>query len=208
MDDEGSDTTIPRFSYYLALMADTTKLSDRRQTTNDLFVGLNVVFFTGMGALFYTTHLKSWWVTGLYVAITVLALFLNLTWVRLNDRYRRLIELRIHYMQKLESELRNEDIFADFPPYPVKPARTDKDRAMSAVGSVETSLDSPAPVTQRTGIFTVEAEHLYYSGSHFGFSGLERRLMVIFTVAYLFATVSVGVATYLIMTHTLSSVSL
>ena len=76
-------------------MQDTTKLSDRRQTTNDLFVGLNVVFFTGMGALFYTSHLKSWWVTGLYAAITAIAFFLNFTWIRLVNRYSRLIGLRI-----------------------------------------------------------------------------------------------------------------
>src|SRR5215469_13331268 len=115
MDQQDAQPSDPRFQYYLALIQDTTKLSDRRQTANDLFVGLNVVIFTGMGALFYGSHLRTWWVTIIYAAVSALAIFLNITWLRLNGRYRRLINLRINYMAQLETELDAGATFALFP---------------------------------------------------------------------------------------------
>jgi hypothetical protein len=180
----------PQLQYYLALMEDTTKLSDRRQTTNDLFVGLNVVFFTGMGALFYASHLKTWWVTGLYAAITVIALFLNLTWIRLINRYSRLIGLRILYMHELESALRPLGIFVADPPPPGTPGQTG---TMPAMG---------------TGIYTLEYQRLYNKDTRFGFSRLERGLIVIFMIAYVLATIGVAAVTYLISTGAIGSVSL
>jgi hypothetical protein len=178
----------PQFQYYLALMEDTTKLSDRRQTTNDLFVGLNVVFFTGMGALFYASHLKTWWVTGLFAAITAIAFFLNFTWIRLINRYSRLVGLRILYMHQLESALQSQGIFvADPPSAPGQPG------VMPGMG---------------IGIYTQEYRRLYTKDSQFGFSRLERGLIVIFMVAYVLATIGVATVTYLITTNVIGSVSL
>jgi hypothetical protein len=185
-----SPMSTPRFEYYLALMEDTTKLSDRRQTTNDLFVGLNVVFFTGMGALFFASHLKTWWVTGLFAAITVVAFFLNSTWIRLINRYSRVIGLRIAYMHQLESALVSEGIFVAAPALPGAPGQ------------------SGAAPPMGTGIYTVEYQRLYTKNAHFGFSPLERGLIVIFLVAYVLATIGVAVMTYLIMTNAVGPVAL
>jgi hypothetical protein len=181
-----SGTSTPQFQYYLALMQDTTKLSDRRQTTNDLFVGLNVVFFTGMGALFYASHLKTWWVTGLFAAITAIAFFLNFTWIRLISRYSRLVGLRIGYMHQLESALQSQGIFVTDPPLPGAPGQ---------------------PGTG-TGIYTLEYQRLYTKNARFGFSRLERGLIVIFMIAYVLSTIGVAVVTYLITTHVIGPVSL
>jgi hypothetical protein len=188
MADFDSLTSTPRLQYYLALMEDTTKLSDRRQTTNDLFVGLNVVFFTGMGALFYASHLKSWWVTGLFAAITMIALFLNFTWIRLINRYSRVVGLRIGYMHQLEAALQSQGIFVADPPG---------------------ALGQPAPVSAiGTGIYTLEFQRLYKKDMQFGFSRLERGLIVIFMIAYVLATLGVAAVTFLISTNVIGAVSL
>ena len=54
---------------------------------------------------------------------------------------------------------------------------------------------------------SAEYERLYYQGSQVGFSTLERTLILIFMVAYVLATLGVGVATYLISTHVISRVA-
>jgi hypothetical protein len=190
MPEYDSSVSASQFSYYLALMEDTTKLSDRRQTTNDLFVGLNVVFFTGMGALFYASHLKTWWVTGLFAAITVIAFFLNSTWIRLIGRYSRLVSLRIDYMHQLESALQSEGIFVP---------------DLQAAGVPSRPGTAPG---LGTGIYTLEYNRLYKKNSQFGFSRLERGLIVIFMVAYVLATLGVAVVTYLITSNMIGSVSL
>jgi hypothetical protein len=190
MADFDSPASTPQFQYYLALMEDTTKLSDRRQTTNDLFVGLNVVFFTGMGALFYASHLKTWWVTGLFAAITLVAFFLNFTWIRLINRYSRLVGLRIGYMHQLESALQAQGIFAATPALPGAPVQP-----------------GTAPA-KGTGIYTLEYQRLYTKEGQFGFSRLERGLIIIFMIAYVLATIGVAVVTYLISTSAIGSVSL
>jgi hypothetical protein len=197
----------PRFQYYLTLIEDTTKLSDRRQTANDLFVGLNVVIFTGMGVLFYGSHLRSWWVTGVFAAISILALLLNITWLRLNARYRRLVRLRIEYMTQLETELNAQAIFAQFPERSGKQAKKQPVQALSADAPEQMAQGNTPPLTHRPGIFAAEYERLYYQGSQVGFSTLERTLILIFMVAYVLATLGVGVATYLITTHVISRVA-
>jgi hypothetical protein len=186
MAERDSVTSMPQFQYYLALMEDTTKLSDRRQTTNDLFVGLNVVFFTGMGALFYASHLKTWWVTGLFAAITAIAFFLNFTWIRLINRYSRLVGLRIAYMHQLESALQSQGIFVADPLLPGAPGQS-----------------GPG-----TGIYTLEYQRLYTKNARFGFSRLERVLIVTFMIAYVLATIGVAVVTYLITINVIGPVSL
>ena len=203
MRDEDANTTTPRLAYYLALIEDTTKLTDRRQTTNDLYVGLNVVFFTGLGALIYASHLDTWWVTGIYVAISGLALALNLTWIRLINRYRRLIRLRIEYMHQLEIKLQALDIFVASPADSSQKRKQNRQASAVATGD---SSDRPAaspglPGPEPVGIFAAEASQLYRPGSDFGFSGLERGLIVIFMVSYLVATIGVAVATYLVTTQ-------
>ncbi|PWT73575.1 MAG: hypothetical protein C5B60_07995 [Chloroflexi bacterium] len=59
-----------------------------------------------------------------------------------------------------------------------------------------------------TGIYTVEYQRLYTKNAHFGFSPLERGLIVIFLVAYVLATIGVAVVTYLIMTNAIGPVTL
>ena len=199
MAQQDSQASPPRFQYYLALIEDTTKLSDRRQTANDLFVGLNVVIFTGLGVLFYGSHLKTWWVTGLYAAISLLALGLNITWLRLNARYRNLINLRIEYMTQLETDLTSADVF------PLSPERDGQQEKQQDQARL---VDDPGQKMQGAGIFTVEHKRMYFKGPRFGFSSLERALIWIFMVAYVLATLGVGLTTYLISIHVIGHVSL
>jgi len=208
--DDDAKTTTPRLAYYLALIEDTTKLTDRRQTTNDLYVGLNVVFFTGLGALIYASRLDTWWVTGLYAAISALALALNLTWIRLINRYRRLIRLRIEYMQQLEIKLQALDVFVA-PQVDSSKKRSQNRQASGPVtgeGPEQPAAGPGVPGVEPVGIFAAESSQLYRPGSHFGFSGLERGLIVIFMVSYVVATIGVAVATYLVTTHVLGPLHL
>jgi cation transporter-like permease len=54
----------------------------------------------------------------------------------------------------------------------------------------------------------VEYQRLYNKDTRFGFSRLERTLIIIFMVAYLLATAGIALVTYLISIHSIGAVSL
>lgn len=96
---------------------DTAKLSDRRQTVNTLFVSINTIFLTGVGYLIYTFFLTSgngahvvYYALG-FLGIAIVTSNFNRSWLRLSEQSRRLIDLRIRYLVRLEALLRESGYF-------------------------------------------------------------------------------------------------
>ncbi|HEV7129379.1 MAG TPA: hypothetical protein VGN32_18235 [Ktedonobacterales bacterium] len=166
---------------YYALIQDTTKLSDRRQSTNDLFVGLNVLFLTGLGVVFISSHFTDWWATAIVCAIAIFTLWFNGIWIGLIGQYRKLINLRIRYLQALEDRVTARQGWV---PVVVVPEKTD------------------VPVTTR-GIYSLENEVFYRARTGFGFFKRERHLIFVFMGAYLFVALSVALLTFAVVHHLL-----
>lgn len=103
--DHGS-LVFERIGEYTAVLENLVQLSLRRQNTNNIFVGLNTVFLTGLGILLFSTRLASWWVVGATAAITLAILPLNVTWRTAIKRYKAGISVRKVYLQEIEEEFR------------------------------------------------------------------------------------------------------
>ncbi len=171
---------------YYAVMDSTTKLSHRRQTTNDIMTGINVVFLTALGAVFLTSRLASWWLTAIFGLITAFAWLFDITWIRLLNRYKTVISLRIRYLEALEARLRQMGAFVELEVLPE---------------------NAKQPIKTR-GVYTLEHVALYQPGNHAGFVRRERFLVILFMMAYLLATGGVALLTQLIALHLLSPVAL
>jgi len=172
---------------YQGVMQDTTTLSDRRQVSNDIFVGLNVLAFTGMGALFVSSHLTSWWTAEIFAVLTLAMWALDATWASLIGRYRRLINVRIRYLEALEEALHRTGLFTN------------------VTVSPERSRD-PAAVTR--GVYTLERQTFYGNKRGLGIGRRERLVIVIFMVAFGLAAAGVGIATYLVTSGVVPKVTL
>jgi hypothetical protein len=169
---------------YLAIAENTTKLSDRRQTVSDLFVGVNSLFLAATGLIAVNNHLTSWWAVIVVAAIAGMAIIINLIWSGLIRRYRALISLRIRYLEGLERMLQANGTFGDM-------------KLVSEDGKQE------LPATR--GIYLIEQNSkLYSKGAKMGFYRLELGLVIVLSVAYALTAVGAGVLTYLVTTHILS----
>jgi hypothetical protein len=171
---------------YYAVMDNTTKLSQRRQTTNDILTGVNVFFLTGMGAAFVSSHLTSWWLTAVFGLITIFAWLFNLTWLRLLTRYKTLIGLRIRYLEALEERMRESRVFVE----------------------VAVLSDKATQPIKTRGVYSLEKAVLYHTGGHRGFIRRERFLVLLFMFAYLVITGGVAALTQLIASNALPPVRL
>jgi hypothetical protein len=181
-----STTVSTDLQEYYAVMDNTTKLSQRRQTTNDILTGINVFFLTAMGAVFVSSHLKSWWLTGLFGAITAFAWLFDITWIRLLNRYKTVISSRISYLEALEKRLRQAGAFVE----------------------LEIVLGNEKQPIKTRGVYTLEQDTLYRPGNRGGFIRRERFLVILFMCAYLFMTAGVAVLTQLIAFELLRPVAL
>jgi hypothetical protein len=95
-----------RIEEYKAVLENLVQLSLRRQNTNNVFVGLNTVFLTGVGLLLLSTRFASWWVVGATAALTLAILPLNLNWRAAIRRYKAGINVRKEYLEEIETEFR------------------------------------------------------------------------------------------------------
>ncbi|MGO8946311.1 MAG: hypothetical protein ACLQUY_01345 [Ktedonobacterales bacterium] len=176
-----------RFQEYEKIMEETGKLSDRRQTVSDLFLGVNSLFLTAAGFSAVASNLKSWWSTGICAAIAVVALMINITWIQLIHRYRALVDLRFRYLEGLEKSLQSDGAF----------------------GTISMASADRKKVDQYPrGVFGVEAIALYSKGPRVGIYRLERRLILIFIFAYILLTAIVAALTYLIINGVLPPLKL
>ena len=169
---------------YLAIAENTAKLSDRRQTVSDLFLGINSLFLAAAGFVAVSNRLTSWWAVAIVFAITAIAAIINSIWIRLIGRYRALISLRIRYLEGLERLLQANGTFGD----------------MKLVLE-----DSQKEVPATRGIYLIEQNSdLYSKGSKMGFYKLELGLVWVFFVAYIVLAVASVVFTYLVTAQILS----
>ncbi|HEY7341759.1 MAG TPA: hypothetical protein VH591_12820 [Ktedonobacterales bacterium] len=176
------------FREYQSVAEDTAKLSDRRQTVGDLFLGINSLFLAAIGFVAISGHLMSWWAAIICGAITLITLLINSIWFRLIGRYRNLINLRIHYLQALERRLQELGMFTSVD--------------MTVEGGKE-----PIPIAR--GIYLIENSFAQYKkGPKVGFYRLERQLVVIFMFAYILLTAAVAILTYLVSLRMLAPLPL
>lgn len=179
-----------RFDEYNNVVENTAKLSDRRQTINDIFVGLNSLFLTALGFLFISLQLTTWWPTALFASIALMTTLVNRTWLRLNDRYRALISIRLRYAQKLEEH-------------------------MQALGGVPMTVDvSPKgdgklPPVSYFGVLQVEGAGPYkIKNPLFGFAAVEQSLIWIFMSSYIVLAAIVAGLTIAVMNHWLPGLTI
>lgn len=176
------------FKEYLAVAADTAKLSDRRQTVSDLFLGINSLFLAAAGFVAISSHLTSWWAAIIVGAITCITIIFNIIWLRLIGRYRTLISLRIRYLEALETALQAEGTF-------------------SQVAIL--SEDGKQSIPVKRGVYLVEQDSsLYRKGAKVGFYRLERALVRTFIAAYVVLAVAEAVLTYLVTSHMLDPLTI
>ncbi len=171
------ETVKLRFEEYNNVIEQTAKLSDRRQTINDIFVGINSLFLTGLGYLFTTLQLTNWYPTALFGAVAVLATLMNVTWRRLNENYRILIEKRLGYARQIESGLQSFGLLAD--------SHLADGKKMPTFGVLH----------QEDSLYGSETEK---PRIRFGFSVLEQGLIRVFRYSYLVLVAIVAGLTYAI----------
>jgi hypothetical protein len=191
---------------------DTAKLSDRRQTVNTLFVSINTIFLTGVGYLIYnffqssgnSAHLVYYALA--FLGIAVVTSNFNRSWLRLSEQSRRLIDLRIRYLVRIEGLLRDSGYFpsVDTRLKGTEPSKdTEYEDAPSWLpGSVISHPDAagtPRRWMVTRGTYTLE-EVLYNNPNPkfkvFGFSRAEQIVGLTFTWAY-WAAFSVACLTIL-----------
>ncbi|MDE3228953.1 MAG: hypothetical protein KGO05_03650 [Chloroflexota bacterium] len=167
------------FREYQLLMEGTDKITDRRQTVNTLFVSINALFLTGVGYLllqfFRGNGFFIFFVAG-FLVIALIMSRINRTWLKLSESSRRLVDLRIRYMKKLEEAMRASGYFpsVDVP----------------LIGDEPSVIGGANPYTTR-GTYSVE-DVLYNPDARrvaFGFSLAEQRVGRTFTFAYWIAFV-------------------
>jgi len=97
-----ASTSSDVITIYTALIADAANTSTRRQTVNNIYIGVNGLFLTAMGFLLVSSHLDSWWVVAAAVAIALAVTPLNRTWLRTLKYYEKLLTARYKTMREIE----------------------------------------------------------------------------------------------------------
>jgi hypothetical protein len=97
-----------RATEYAAILQDTAGISGRRQTMNDIFVGLNVVYLTAVGFLLSTTNFESW-APAIAVALGCAGVAtVNHIWRRTIKNYSIILDIRHRYIESIEQEFREQ----------------------------------------------------------------------------------------------------
>ena len=89
-------------SLYTALIDDAANTSTRRQTVNNIYIGVNGLFLTALGFLLISSHLNSWWVVAATTAIALAVTPLNRAWLQTLRYYERLLSARYQTMREIE----------------------------------------------------------------------------------------------------------
>lgn len=96
-----------RMDEYRALLESVASVSTRRQSTHNLFVGLNVVFLSAIGFLLASSHFCTWWLVAAVGAIAATVLPVNIIWRLSLSRYRDQLNLQFEYLREIELEFRD-----------------------------------------------------------------------------------------------------
>jgi hypothetical protein len=78
-------------------------LTDRRQRTNEVYIGVNALFLTGVGLLVVSSHFTSWVPAIEIGAITAVILPLNWAWVRAINFYTKFVDIHYQCLDTIES---------------------------------------------------------------------------------------------------------
>jgi len=163
---------VDRLDEYKIVLDDINRLSDRRQRSNDVFIALNGLFLTALGILLFASRLTTWWVPAALVVVSVVAVLINVIWLRSLRLYRRVSRAELQYANGLESLLRQS-------------------------GAEPVSLGGQR---EEFGVLSLVARRVYGKNANRGFSHLELLLASSLTLAYPILTLLVAALTYLI-TH-------
>jgi len=98
--------TFERIEEYKAVLDNLAAVSARRQSLNDVFVGINTVFLTALGVLLFASRLTSWGAVIAIGAISAVITPINLTWIAALVRYRRGLRFQLQYLREIETEFR------------------------------------------------------------------------------------------------------
>ena len=184
-----------RFEEYQSIYDNTTSLSERRQSINNLFVGINTLFLTAFGYLIINLPLQPWWPSIVFTIVTAPVIAINIIWYRLNHRYKNLINVRIIYLKALEDYLQTQGFAA-------LPITFPRDKHRNPPANV------PSSVTL-VGIHNFEddktGELQRRLGPIFGFSSLEQGIIQVFVITYIGITALVILLNTLQATHIFSA---
>ncbi len=190
------------FQEYQFVAEDTAKITDRRQTVNTLFVSINALFLSGVGYLLYLYFqtregdARIFFFSIGFLAIALITTQLNRAWLRLSEQSRKLINLRIRYLERLEDLLRKTNYFPEVDT-PLKGTEEDRkagkefemppDVFPGALVLHNDEAGKPRRWMKTRGTYSLE-EVLYNNPlakkQPFSFSQAEQRIGATFTWAY------------------------
>lgn len=90
------------FKQYQLIAEDTARLSDRRQTINNLYLSANSLLLGGVAILVQQSDLKNGLPILLIIVLVAAGTFLSLDWWRLLGNYSKLLNLRFELLKELE----------------------------------------------------------------------------------------------------------
>jgi hypothetical protein len=171
------------FQEYMLITNETGRLSDRRQTVNNFYIGLNALLLTAMGATFVSGGLKTWWAIIIFFTLPFFVSIFNMLWYTTLNRFQRLANLRYKYLRGIEREMR---------------AHTDAFPLIDISESQEFTREKNAshekgPHESARGIFLLEHEQYSKRRVIFDFSNLEKRSIVALTMTYWLIIVLIAV---------------
>ncbi|HEY7780719.1 MAG TPA: hypothetical protein VIC85_10965 [Ktedonobacterales bacterium] len=98
----GHDVDSHVFEQYKLIVEDSARLSDRRQTINNLYLSANSLLLGGVAVLVQLSQLKNPLELLLIVLIAVAGSALCLDWRRVVPQYKRLLDLRFSILREME----------------------------------------------------------------------------------------------------------
>jgi hypothetical protein len=161
-----------RIEEYKAVLVDIAETSARRQNANAVYITLNTILLTGLGAFLVTSGFSSWWSLGVVVALAITSVPINLTWRTGLIHYRRGLTNRYRYLVTIEDEFR---------------ARRGAARGGESIGLQHFVLQAQQ---ERGGPYSP------YLSPSMGY--LEARLATFFLLLYPFVAVLTGILIYLV----------
>lgn len=99
---EDRDKSAPVLDQYEQVIEDTAKLTDRRQTVNNLYLSANSLLLGGI-ALLAQGGITTIFSITLIVLISIVGGVLCFDWRRLIETYRRLVRLRVGILKEIEA---------------------------------------------------------------------------------------------------------
>ena len=91
-----------KFEEYKRLVEDTARITDRRQTTSNIYVTVNSLLLAAIGLLIKDLGVQGTWTLLLPLPLVIAGIAVSLWWRRLIQSYKALVGLRIHTLREME----------------------------------------------------------------------------------------------------------